>query len=233
MPIGTCFSFFFLIWFLQPHSRIFHLYRANRSSKVGENWRTRGKTLSRTWLSHMWPGRDWNHSGEKAHAFHKNLFSQLPIQFLKKLSKQIFISFFTILGKVWAIVEAFITQTLWKTQNMIIWHGSDMLNIKFGPYPFNSPGKENFWRVFTIYGHGHHFGHVTKTPWTNFHSPIPWRLHMKFGFNPLGGLWKEEVWKCFKIQDCFPIVSLWQHSNKKNQQKNAQTLNPPTDGCYR
>ena len=50
-------------------SRIFHLYRADRSSKVGENWRTRGKTtwpsVSRTWLSHMWPEQGSNHSGEK------------------------------------------------------------------------------------------------------------------------------------------------------------------------
>ena len=48
---------------------LFHLYRANHSSKVGENRRTRGKTTwpsaSRTWLSHMWPERGLNHSGEK------------------------------------------------------------------------------------------------------------------------------------------------------------------------
>ena len=30
---------------------------------------------------------------------------------------------------------------------------------------------------------GGHIGHVTWTIWANFHSPIPWRLHMKFGFN--------------------------------------------------
>ena len=34
--------------------------------------------------------------------------------------------------------------------------------------------------VFTIYGRGSHLGHVTWTVWTNFRSPIPWRLHMKF-----------------------------------------------------
>ena len=43
---------------------IFHL--------VGENRRTRGKTIwpsvSRTWLSHMWPERGANHSGEKPNA---------------------------------------------------------------------------------------------------------------------------------------------------------------------
>ena len=50
-------------------SRIFHLYRAGCSSKVGKNWRTWGKTtwpsVRRTWLSHMWPEWGLNHSGEK------------------------------------------------------------------------------------------------------------------------------------------------------------------------
>ena len=27
------------------------------------------------------------------------------------------------------------------------------------------------------------FGHVTLTIYTNFCSPFPWRLHMKFGFD--------------------------------------------------
>ena len=48
-------------------SRMFHLYRADRSSK--ENRKTRGKTtwpsISRTWLSHMSPERGPNHSYEK------------------------------------------------------------------------------------------------------------------------------------------------------------------------
>ena len=37
--------------------------------------------------------------------------------------------------------------------------------------------------VFTIYGHGGHLGHVTWTIYTNFCSPIPMSLHMKFGFH--------------------------------------------------
>ena len=57
-------------------SRIFHLYRADRSSKVGENRRTRRKTtwpsVSRTWLSHIWPERGWNHSGEKPNGLRVN-----------------------------------------------------------------------------------------------------------------------------------------------------------------
>ena len=43
-------------------------------------------------------------------------------------------------------------------------------------WPFGS--GEDFWRFFTIYGHGGHLGHVTQTPHTIFHSPNPWRLHM-------------------------------------------------------
>ena len=62
------FFFFFDLGFTAL-SRIFHLYRADCSSKVGENRRTRRKTtwpsVSRTWLSHIWPELRSNHSGEK------------------------------------------------------------------------------------------------------------------------------------------------------------------------
>ena len=63
------FFFFFFDLGFTALSRIFHLYRADRSSKVGENRRTRRKTtwpsVSRTWLSHIWPEPGSNHSGEK------------------------------------------------------------------------------------------------------------------------------------------------------------------------
>ena len=68
---GIFFFFFFFCFDLgfTALSRIFHLYRANRSSKVGKNRRTRRKTtwpsISRTWLSHIWPEQGSNHSGEK------------------------------------------------------------------------------------------------------------------------------------------------------------------------
>ena len=56
--LSILFFFFFDLGFTAL-SRIFHLYRADRSSKVGENRRTRRKTtwpsVSRTWLSHIWP----------------------------------------------------------------------------------------------------------------------------------------------------------------------------------
>ena len=56
-----------------------------------------------------------------------------------------------------------------------------MLYTKFiGHWPAGF-GEEFFLRVFTIYGHGSHLGHVTRIIWTNFRSPIQLRLHKKFG----------------------------------------------------
>ena len=73
------FFFFFFFFFdlgFMAFSRIFLLYWANHSSKVVENRRTLGKTtwpsLSRTWLSHMWPKRSSNHSGEKPNGLRVN-----------------------------------------------------------------------------------------------------------------------------------------------------------------
>ena len=71
------FFFFFFLWggggggeVLRPFQEYFtYIERDDRSSKVDKNRRTRGKTtwpsVSRTWLSHMWPERGSNHSGEK------------------------------------------------------------------------------------------------------------------------------------------------------------------------
>ena len=51
-----------------------------------------------------------------------------------------------------------------------------MLHAKFQDYRIT--GSE----VFTIYGRGGHFGHVTWTIYTNFGPPFSSRLHIKFGF---------------------------------------------------
>ena len=51
--------------------------------------------------------------------------------------------------------------------------------------------RRRFLKVFTIYGHGGHLGHVTWTIWPSFRSPIPRRLHMKFGFNQPFGYWRS------------------------------------------
>ena len=58
-----------------------------------------------------------------------------------------------------------------------------MLHTNFQGNQLFGSREEDFFKVFTIYGYGGHIGHVTWTIWTNFHSPIPWRLHMKFGFS--------------------------------------------------
>ena len=54
-----------------------------------------------------------------------------------------------------------------------------MLHIKFRE---NRPAglNENFCRVFTIYGHGGHLGHVTRIMLTNFHFLVPESFHTKF-----------------------------------------------------
>ena len=75
-----------------------------------------------------------------------------------------------------------------------------------GHWPFDS--GEDFWRVFTIYRHGGHLGHVTQTPRTNFSSPIPLRLHMKLGFDrPIG--FGEDFWKWLTDDD-----GPWLYSHK-------------------
>ena len=54
-----------------------------------------------------------------------------------------------------------------------------MLHTKFrGNRPAIS-GEEAFRRVFTIYGHGGHLGHVTSVMFINF--LVPESFHTKFG----------------------------------------------------
>ena len=67
-----------------------------------------------------------------------------------------------------------------------------MLHTKFRD---NRPAGsgENFRRVFTIYGRGGHLGHVTQMPRTNFRSPYPKRLHIKFGFDRASSFGEEDV----------------------------------------
>ena len=66
-------------------------------------------------------------------------------------------------------------------------------------WPFGS--GEDFWRVFPIYGHGGHLGHVTQTPRTNFRSPIPLGLLMKFGFDRPTGFGEEDLWKWWTMDE--------------------------------
>ena len=73
-----------------------------------------------------------------------------------------------------------------------------MLHTKFRENPPPGSGEEDFWRVFTIYGRGGHLGHVTHMPRTNFRSPYPSRLKIKFGFDWASGFWEEDVWNCLR-----------------------------------
>ena len=46
-----------------------------------------------------------------------------------------------------------------------------MLHAKFQDHRTSGSGEEDFFKVFAIYGHGGHLGHVTWTIYTNFRSP--------------------------------------------------------------
>ena len=52
---------------------------------------------------------------------------------------------------------------------------------------------EKIFKVFTIYGHGSHLGHVTI--YINFRFPFPRRLHIKFGFDWPSGFREEDLLK--------------------------------------
>ena len=56
-----------------------------------------------------------------------------------------------------------------------------MLHTKFrGNRPAGS-GEKDFWRVFTIYGHGSHLGHVTSIMSSDFHFLVLESFHTNFG----------------------------------------------------
>ena len=57
-----------------------------------------------------------------------------------------------------------------------------MLHAKFQNHRPSGSG-EDFKKVFAIYCHGGHLGHVTWTIYTNFRSPFLRMLKLKFGFD--------------------------------------------------
>ena len=67
-----------------------------------------------------------------------------------------------------------------------------MLHNKFQDHRTSGPG-EIFLKVFTIYGHGGHLGHVTCTIYINHPSPFPRRLPRKFGIDWPSGFREEDV----------------------------------------
>ena len=72
-----------------------------------------------------------------------------------------------------------------------------MLHAKFQDHRTPGSGEEYFLSFFTIYGHGGHLGHVTWTIYTNFRSPFPRRLHIKFSYDWPSGFGGEDILKCW------------------------------------
>ena len=69
-----------------------------------------------------------------------------------------------------------------------------MLHTKFEGYrSIGSVEEEVFFKVFTIYGHGGHVGHVTQLVCMNFHSYSPSSFHMNFGSKSLYCLREKQV----------------------------------------
>ena len=56
---------------------------------------------------------------------------------------------------------------------------------------------QDHWSSGTIYGRGVHLGHVTRISLSNFRSPCPWMLHIKFQFDRPSGFREED----FEIVD--------------------------------
>ena len=54
-----------------------------------------------------------------------------------------------------------------------------MLHTKFRKNRPAGSGEEDFKRVFTIYGHGGHLGHVTSIMSSDFLFLVPESLHTK------------------------------------------------------
>ena len=56
-----------------------------------------------------------------------------------------------------------------------------MQHTKFQGHWSIGSGKEDFFKVFTIYGHGGHVGHVTQLIGINVHFHSPLNFDMNFG----------------------------------------------------
>ena len=68
-----------------------------------------------------------------------------------------------------------------------------MLHAKFQNHRPSGFGEEDFLKVFAIYSHGAHLGHVTWTIYINFSSPILRMLHIKFGSDRQSGFRGEDL----------------------------------------
>ena len=68
-----------------------------------------------------------------------------------------------------------------------------MLHAKFQNHKPPGSEIEYFLKIFVIYSHGGHLGHVIMTIYANFHSLVLRMLHIKFGFDWPGGFTEEDV----------------------------------------
>ena len=67
-----------------------------------------------------------------------------------------------------------------------------MLHAKFQNHRPSGSGEKDL-KVFAIYSHGSHLGHVTLTFYINFHSLFLTMLHLKFGFYWYSGFREVDV----------------------------------------
>ena len=58
---------------------------------------------------------------------------------------------------------------------------------------------EKILKVFAVYSHGGHLGHVTWAIYTNFRSHFLTMLHMKFGFDWPKGFRNDQKWPSYKF----------------------------------
>ena len=68
-----------------------------------------------------------------------------------------------------------------------------MLHTKFHQNWSTGSRAEDYFMVFTIYGHGGHLGHVTWIIYINFCYPFLRMLHMTFGFDWPSGFRGEDL----------------------------------------
>ena len=79
-----------------------------------------------------------------------------------------------------------------------------MLRAKFRWNRSTGSGEEDFWTVFTIYGHGGHLGHVTWIFYIHICYPILLMLHIKFRFDWPSGFRGEDVWILWRYTCILP-----------------------------
>ena len=105
-----------------------------------------------------------------------------------------------------------------------------MLHTKFPGNRSAGSGREDFLKVFTIYGLGGHLGHVTWTIYINFCSPIPISVHMKFGYDWSSGFGGEDFLNTVDDGQTTADAGAWVYykSNRKAMNRNwsNQKANP-------